>query len=86
MLELCIHSITKNKTLITSLNKLGICASYNSLKRYRTRLAECGISNCSTGVPLPSHLGPQKYTTKASDNFDYNKFTESGLHTSHDTV
>ena len=43
-------------------------------------------TNGTNGVPLPSHLNPEKFTTAAFDNFDHEEATVSGLGGTHDTV
>ena len=81
-----IHATCKSKTLITSLNHLGISVSYDEILRYQTDLASFVCTNGSDDVPLPSHLNSEKFTTAAFDNFDHEEATLSGLSGTHDTV
>ena len=81
-----IHSTCKSKTLITSLNHLGISVIYDEILRYQNDLANLVCTIGIDDVPLPSHLNPEKFTTAAFDNFDHEEATLSGLHGTNDTV
>jgi len=80
-----IHATCKSKTLISELNHLGICVSYDEVLRYQNDLAEL-VCEAGEEVPLPSHINPALFTTAAFDNFDHVEATLSGLGSSHDTV
>lgn len=81
-----VHEKCKSKSLITSLNKLGVSASYNQIMQARAKLAQYTIKSCSSGISLPSHFVPHHFTTGAMDNFDHEEATLTGLQGSHDTV
>ena len=81
-----IHNTCKSKTLITSLNHLGLSVSYDEILRYQTDSANFVCSNRTDKVPLPSHLDPEKFVSAAFDNFDHEEATISGLGGTHDTV
>jgi len=66
-----IHAACKSKTLITSLNHLGISVNYDEILRYRNDLADLVCTNRTNDVPLPNHLNPEKFTTATFDNFDH---------------
>lgn len=83
---LSIHSMTKNKSLINHLNRIGVCISYNEVLRFRNGLALYNISSCENTIPLPSRFDKKIWTTAAFDNFDHEEGTLSGINGSHDTV
>lgn len=83
---IAIHSTCKSASLITSFNKIGLCVSYDDIRRVRLRLALYTIERGEGNVPLPSHFDPNQFTVAAFDNFDHNEGSLSGLDSSHDTV
>ena len=83
-----IYEKCKSRELITSFNRCGVCVSYNSMKRHREALAKYAVHRSEpSGIPLPSHFSLNQFTLAAFDNFDHNdKYTLSGLSSSHDTA
>ena len=81
-----IHAICKSKTLITSLNHLGMSVSYDEILRFQNDLADLVCKTGTDDVPLPSHLNSKNFTTASFDNCDHEEATLSGLGSTHDTV
>lgn len=84
--EIAIHSTCKSASLITSFNKIGLCVSYDDIRRVRLRLALYTIERGEGNVPLPSHFDPNQFTVATFNNFDHNEGSLSGLNSSYDTV
>lgn len=84
MLGLFIYSTTKSKSIITIMNRLGLCISYDEILRIRKRLASFTMEK--NDPPIPSHFDRSIFVTTAFDNFDHNEASISGLNRSHDTV
>ncbi|KAJ8677211.1 hypothetical protein QAD02_012998 [Eretmocerus hayati] len=68
-----IHKLTKSKTLITILNRLGFSTSYDDILSTKTRLASWTVARCQDKVPLPSHFDPSINTRAAFDNWNGEK-------------
>ena len=83
---LSIYNTCKSKSLIQSLNHLGLSISYDEVLKSKTNLALFTVESCSSIVPIPSHFEKTKFTIGAFDNFDHNEATPSGLNSTHDTV
>ena len=77
-----IDSLTRSKELVTALNRHGVCASYNSIRRIDVDLAERIISI----VPLPSVLEATSPLNGAMDSFDRNESTLAGTGSTHDII
>ena len=73
------HDVCKSKTLISSLNLLGISVSYDEVLRHQTNLTNYMIDTSSAILPLPSHFDPKSFNMAAFDNFDHEEATLSGL-------
>ena len=85
-----IYETCKSRELITSFNKSGLYAGYNTMKRHRTDLAKYAVvsgQEKERNVTLPSHFSPSRFTIAALDNFDHpDKNTLSGNASAHDTA
>ena len=76
-----VHTMTRSKTLVSMLNRLGVSISYNSLERIDASMANLITCRLSPGdrVPLNKDLLTQEDPINAAlDNFDSND--------SHDTI
>lgn len=85
MVGMALKSMTGSRKVIEMMNKLGHCASYNTLEEIETELTfEATSENTVTpnGMSLLSEYG----TGVGWDNFDRFVETESGKDTLHDTV
>jgi hypothetical protein len=83
-----IYDKCKSRELITSLNRTGVCISYNEIQRARSNLAYYAyLSSEKSDVPLPSHFSVDEFTIAAFDNFDHaDQSSPSGMMSNHDTV
>ena len=74
-----IYGLTRSKELVTALNRHGICASYDTVRRIDVDLAERIISIAGDNrVPLPPVLEATSPLNGAMDNFDRNESTLAG--------
>lgn len=86
-LGITIHHLTGSKQLITLLNKMGHCCSYNDVEIINTGLArEISARSEQLGVIVPSNLSPGVFLQFAADNNDLNEETLDGKRTTHATT
>lgn len=83
---IAVHDTCRGKSLINSLNRIGVSVGYVEVMRIRNDLAEYVLECGEQHVPLPSHFRTDMFTVAAFDNFDHNESTLSGLNSTHDTV
>ena len=83
-----IYDKFKSRELITSLNRIGVCISYNEIQRERKSLAHYTFKQGEDwGVPISSHFVKENFTIAALDNFDHtDRSSTSGMLSNHDTV
>ena len=82
-----IYDKTKSRSVITQINRIGACVSYNTVRKYREQLANYTVKAGSSNVPIPSHFNTDDFTSAAFDNFDFNdRSSLSGTKSTHDTV
>lgn len=81
-----IHNISRSNIIITSLNRKGMCVSYDEVIRHRNRLALYITHSCKNAVPLPCHFSPNSFTIASTDNFDHIEDTFSGKQSTHDAI
>ena len=83
-----VYDKCKSRELITTLNRIGVCVSYNEVQRSRKNLAHYScIEGEKYGVPIPSHFVHESFTIAAFDNFDHvDRSSSSGMMSSHDSV
>jgi hypothetical protein len=82
-----VHSLTRSKDLVTTLNQHGICISYKAVKKMDVDLAERIIATAGNNrVPLPPILEAASPLNGAMDNFDRNESTLAGTGSTHDTI
>ena len=80
-----IKSVTGSKKTVTLLNKMGHCASYNTIEEIETEMTYTARKNkdmLPTGMKKDSSTG----IGVAFDNYDRFVETKSGKNTLHDTV
>ena len=86
-LAMSVRLITGSKQLITMLNRLGHCLSYDETERIDTSLAlEVTAKSEDTGVCIPSNIVPGGFVQVAADNNDINEETLDGKQTTHATT
>jgi len=84
-----IHHYTRSKLLINTLNKLGHCISYPSLKKVDSQaVVDMITKNKTETVPLPSNIinNPSIFLHGAVDNDDFAEETLDGKKTTHVTA
>ena len=88
MMDHTVYDVCKSRELITALNRIGACVSYNEIKRARSNLAQHALHQSDkVGVPMPSHFVQTSFTIAAIDNFDHrDRSSPSGTKSNHDTV
>ena len=86
MLGEIIHSTCRSSSVMTILNRFGLCISYDELRRYHTDMAKYTIESSKCDVPLPSNFDPDVYTIGGMDNFDHEEASASGIGGTHDSV
>ena len=63
---------------MTTLNRIGACASYQSFKSSRNLLASYAVTRAEDGeTPLPSNLSRDAYVQGGMDNSDFADTTSS---------
>ena len=81
------HDICKSKRLITIINRLGLCSNYHDLARIDTGPAKHTIALAGLHrVPIPPSILPGSSIHGATDNFDHEEHTLSGIGGSYDTI
>ena len=83
-----VYDKCKSRELITTLNRIGVCVSYNEIQRSRKNLAHFAFKEGEKyGVPIPSHFVRENFTIAALDNFDHaDRSSPTGMMSNHDTV
>ncbi|XP_057301781.1 uncharacterized protein LOC130636171 isoform X1 [Hydractinia symbiolongicarpus] len=83
----CIHDTCKSKNLIQILNRLGLCISYDDLERIDIGITQHTIDIAGTNrVPISKSVTSTSIIHGATDNFDHDENTPSGIGGSHDTI
>ena len=86
-LAMTIRHLTGSKQLITILNRMGDCSSYDEVEAIHTSLAmEVLAKSETTGVVIPSNIVPGVLVQAAADNNDINEETLDGKQTTHATT
>ena len=82
-----IHHLTRSKEVVTLLNRMGHCCSYDDVEIVNTAWArEMEAWNQQTGVVIPSNITPGPFAQFAADNNDFNEETLDGKQTTHATT
>ena len=82
-----IHGTTRDKSLIETFYKLGICISYDRLLSISTEITNSVIGRYEReGVVCPSKLREGLFTTAAVDNIDHNPSSISAHDSFHGTA
>eukprot|EP00058_Branchiostoma_floridae_P009808 XP_002595296.1 hypothetical protein BRAFLDRAFT_128105 [Branchiostoma floridae] len=86
-LGLTVRHLTRSKQLLTILNRMGHCASYDEIEVVDTSLAtECIAKADIYGVVVPSNIKPGTFVQAAADNNDLSEETLDGKNTTHATT
>lgn len=82
-----INCLTKSKTIITTLNRLGLCCSYDTMRRVDIDIAGMIIEKAGNyRCPVNDNIKPGYPIQGAMDNFNHQERTNSGSEVSNDTV
>ena len=82
-----IHGACKSKKPIKILNRMGLCMSYDELKRIDMGLAQRTIDlGGEHHIPVPPVIQDGVMLHGAMDTYDNNKGSRSGIGSSHDTI
>lgn len=86
-LAISTHHLTSSKQMITLLNRMGHCISYDEMKSVDASLAtEVLAQSEEYGTVLPSNIVPGSFVQMGSDNNDFNDETVDGKNTTHVTT
>ena len=86
-LAVTLHHITGSKQIVTLLNRMGHCISYDDVEVVDTSLAQEIITKSEeSGVVIPSNISPGVFVQCAGDNNDVNEETLDGKETTHATT
>ena len=86
-LAMTVHHLTTSKLLITLLNRMGHCLSYDEIQSVDTSLAmEVVAKSEEYGTVIPSNISPMSFIQLAADNNDFNEETLDGKNTTHATT
>ena len=86
-LAITVHHLTGSKQIVTLLNKMGHCSSYNDVEVINTSLAREISARCErVGAVVPWNISPGSFIQFAGDNNDINKETLHGKHATHATI
>ena len=86
-LGMSVRHIKGSKQLITLLNRMGHCSSYDEIETVDTALArEILAMTESYGVVIPTNISPGPFIHATCDNNDVNEETLDGKNTTHATL
>ena len=86
-LAVTVHHLTGSKHIVTLLNKMGHCSSYDDVEVIITGLArEIKAKADEVGVIIPSNISRGVFVQFAADNNDLNEETLDGKQTTHATT
>ena len=78
-LAVTIHHLTGSKEVVTLLNRMGHCSSYDDVEIVNTAWArEMEARSQQTGLVIPSNITPGPFLQFAADNNDFNEETLDG--------
>lgn len=86
-LAITVHHLTSSRRLITLLNKMGYCSSYDEMRAIDTSAALEVLAKANEfGTVIPSNISPGPFIQITADNNDLNKETLDGKNTTHATT
>ena len=78
-LAMSVKHLTSSKQLITLLNRMGHCSSYEEIEQVETSLVNENLARADlTGVLIPTNISPGAFIQMAADNNDINEETIDG--------
>lgn len=86
-LAVTLHHLTGSKQIVTLLNRMGHCSSYEDVEIVNTSLAtEIAAKVNDFGVIIPTNITPGVFVEFAADNNDLEEETLDGKQTTHATT
>ena len=86
-LAMYIKHLTGFKQLITLLNRMGHCLSYEEIAQLETGLANESLARADySGILIPTNINPGVFIQMAPDNNDIYEETKDGKNTTHATT
>lgn len=86
-LAMAVRHLTGSKQLVTMLNRMGHCSSYDDVEAIDTSLAKEVLAQSDlSGIVVPSNIVPGGFVQAAADNNDLNEETLDGKTTTHATT
>ena len=86
-LAVTVHHLTGSEEVVTLLNRMGHCSSYDDVEIVNKAWArEMEAQRQQTGVVIPSNIIPGPFVQFAADNNDFNEETLDGKQTTHATT
>ena len=86
-LAITVHHLTSSRRLITLLNKMGHCSSYDEMRAIDTSAALEVLAKANEfGTVIPSNISPGPFIQIAADNNNLNGETLDGKNTTHATT
>ena len=86
-LAVCVYHLTSSKQLVTLLNRMGHCSSYDDIRAVNTSIAlEVLAKSEEYGTVIPSNIFAGPFILLAADNNDFNEETIDGKNTTHATT
>ena len=86
-LAMCVYHLTSSRQLITLLNRMGHCSSYDDVRVVDTSIAMEVLAKAEEyGTVIPSNILPGAFVQLAADNNDLNEETLDGKNTTHATT
>ena len=82
-----VKHLTRSKQLITLLNTMGHCSSYEEIAQLKTSLTNESFARADySGVLIATNINPCVFIQMASDNNDINEDTIDGKNTTYATM
>lgn len=86
-LGMSVKHLTGSKQLVTLLNRMGHCSSYDEIVQVENSLANESLAKADvSGVIIPTNINPGTFIQMAADNNDINEETIDGKNTTHATT
>ena len=86
-LGMCVYHPTSSRNLVTLLNRMGHCCSYDEMRAVDTSIALQVLAHAEEhGTVIPSNISPGPLVQIAADNNDFTEETLDGKNTTHATT
>ena len=83
-LGMSVKHLTGSKQLVTLLNRMGHCSSYDEIEQVETSLANESLAKADvSGVIIPTNINPGAFIHMAADNNGINEETIDGKNPRH---